>query len=124
MANTTTSGTPSAKMPTEIRVGAQIFTVELRSPTKDGMLNDGNYGYTTDPGNLIVIDERCSPSRMKQVLMHEVLHAMRMVLDNSVQPKRKDSFETWEHFFIGIFEDGLVMLLQDNPKLVAWLIER
>lgn len=115
---------PKAEMPSTIRIGAQIFTVELRSQTVDGFLSEGNLGYTTEPGNLIVIDERCSESRRKQVLMHEILHAMRMVLDNSVQPKKKDDFEVWEHFFIGIFEDGFVMLLQDNPKLVAWLTER
>lgn len=120
----TTEDSSNVQMPTQVRIGAQIYKIELRDPMLDGMLSEGNYGYTTDPGNLIVIDQRCSESRRKQVLMHELLHAMRMVLDNSVQPKRKDEFEIWEHFFIGIYEDGFVMLLQDNPKLVEWLIKK
>jgi hypothetical protein len=46
-----------------------------------------------------------------------------MIFDTSVQPKKDSSFETWEHYFIGIWEEPLLMLLRDNPKLVEWLVE-
>lgn len=110
------------KAPSKIRVGSQIFKVVERPRQEDGMLNDDTYGYTLDMENLIVIDASIAPSRKRLTLFHELMHATRMVYDTSIVPKKNDPMETWEHFFIGIWEESLLVLLRDNPELVAYLL--
>lgn len=110
-------------IPKKIRIGSQVFDIVERARTNDGMLNDSTMGYTLDVENLIVVDVTLALSRKKQVIVHELLHAMRMIFDTSVQPKKDSTFETWEHYFIGIWEEPLLMLLRDNPKLIEWLVE-
>lgn len=109
-------------IPGKIRVGSQWFDVVERSRHDDGMLNDGTFGYTLDTENLIVIDADISRSRQQLTLWHELMHATRNVYDTSVVPKKSDNFETWEHFFIGIWEESLLVLLRDNPNLVGYLL--
>lgn len=110
------------EIPSKVRVGSQWFDVVVRSRHDDGMLNDATFGYTLDTENLIVIDENISHSRQQLTLWHELMHATRNVYDTSVVPKKSDSFDTWEHFFIGIWEESLLVLLRDNPKLVGYLL--
>jgi hypothetical protein len=107
--------------PTSVKIGPQTFDVEYRNTNLDGMLNDGSHGYTLDQGNLIVIANDLSVSKQKIVLMHEVLHAMRMIFENSVPDKEAD-YERWEHFFIGVYENSLIMFMRDNPDIVNWLM--
>lgn len=111
-----------AGLPKQVKVGVQVFEIIERTQKQDGMLNDGSYGYTLDTQNMIVIDSQMHISKKKVTVMHEVLHAARMVFDNSVKPKKSDDFETWEHFFIGVWENSLIMVMRDNPDLVEWLI--
>lgn len=107
----------------KIKVGPEYFVAEFRDPASDGMLNDGNYGYTLDLGNLIVVSSTISKSKQRVTLMHEILHAARMILEGPTLPKSKAKYEDWEHHFIGIYENAFIMLLQDNPELVEWLRE-
>jgi hypothetical protein len=109
-------------IPLKIKVGSQWFDVIERSRHDDGMLNDGTFGYTLDTENLIVLDKDISHSRQQLTLWHELMHATRNVYDTSVVPKKSDNFEIWEHFFIGIWEESLLVLLRDNPKLMEYLI--
>lgn len=104
----------------KIKIGPQDFTIEFRNPDQDGMLSDGTHGYTLDYGNLIVISRNLSPSKQRVVLVHEILHACRMVLEGDMPTKKKD-YAAWEHYFIGIYENALLMLIRDNPDLVEWL---
>ena len=105
--------------PQKVKIGPQTFTIEFRDPAKDGMLNDGNVGYTLDAGNLIVVANNISLSKQQVTLMHEILHAMRMIFENGM-PKKNASFDKWEHFFIGVYENAVLMLMRDNPELVEW----
>lgn len=109
------------KTPTKIKIGSQVFRVIERSRQVDGMLNDSTYGYTLDMENLIVIDAGIAPSRKRVTLLHELMHATRLVYDTSVTPKKSDSLDVWEHFFIGIWEESLLMLIRENPELMKWL---
>lgn len=108
--------------PTKVKIGTQFFKIEFRDPKNDGMLNDGTNGYTLDLGNLIVIANNMSKSKQQITLLHEILHAMRMVFENGM-PATGADFEEWEHFFIGVYENGLLMFLRDNPEIVEWLEE-
>jgi Zn-dependent peptidase ImmA (M78 family) len=109
-------------VPKKITIGAQVFEVIQRSSKEDGMLNDGNYGYTLDVQNMIVLDEDLHETKKRVVLMHELLHASRMVFEPSTKPTEKDDYDAWEHHFINIFENSVIMMLKDNPKLVEWLL--
>lgn len=110
------------EIPKQVLIGTQVFDIELRSRTEDGMLNDTTMGYTLGSENLIVIDKILKPTKQRVTLMHEILHAFFAVYDSSVKPSKKDDFEVWEHYFIGIYEEALVLLFKDNPELVKYLI--
>ena len=85
------------------------------------MLNDGNLGYTLDTENLIVIDSSLTPTKIRSTFIHELLHAIRMVFSTSSKPRKSDDFETWEHYFIGVYEETLLIVLRDNPELLEYL---
>lgn len=116
-------------LPKKIKIGAQTWELVERTTAEDGMLNDGTYGYTLQTSNLIVIDKSCPPSRKRQTVFHELFHAVRYSSGNSgLKPSLEDVLPsevimTWEHYFIGIYEDALLAVLRDNPKLTAWLTE-
>ena len=105
-----------------IKVGPQQFEIIEREPTQDGMLNDGCYGYTLDNRNLIVIAKGLGNGKQQVTLLHEILHAIRMNYDGMPRPTKEDDFESWEHYFIAMYEIGLLSVLKDNPKLVTWLL--
>jgi hypothetical protein len=111
-------------IPKKIKVGSQFFDVVERTRHKDGMLNDSSYGYTLETENLIVVDVELAPSRKKVTLLHELMHAMIGTFDTSVRPQKNADFQALEHYFIGILEDPLLMLVQDNPDLLDWLTEQ
>ena len=109
----------SMARPTSVIIGPQIFSIEFRNPNVDGMLNDGSHGYTLDNGNLIVVSSEIGLGKQRVTLMHEILHAARMVFENGM-PKREADYEEWEHYFIGVYENAFLMILRDNPKLIEW----
>jgi len=50
------------------------------------------------------------------------MHAARNIYDTSVLPKKSDNFDTWEHYFIGVWEESLLVLIRDNPELLQYLL--
>jgi len=109
-------------IPRSVKIGTQVFSIEERDPKKDGMLSDGSYGYTLDGKNLIVIDSTIHPSKKQVTLYHEIMHAARMSNEGGgIKPGKGATFEEWEHYFIGIWENSMLLIMQDNPKLVEWL---
>ena len=105
-----------------VKVGPQKFEIIQRDPREDGMLNDGAYGYTLDGKNVIVLSSDLSNGKEKVTMLHEILHAVRMSNDGMPRPTKEDDFEAWEHYFIAMYETGLLAVLKDNPKLVEWLL--
>ena len=110
-------------LPKKVTIGTQIFDIIERSQKEDGMLNDDCYGYTLDTRNVIVIDKEIHPTKKQVTLFHEVMHAARMVFESPTKPKKAAEFEEWEHYFIGIWENSLLMVLRDNPSLVSYLLK-
>lgn len=86
----------------------------------DPLLAEGNLGYTQDSRNIIVIDQDQSESKKKVTVWHELMHAARMTFD--ADDAKKLDYEGWEHHFIGVWENSLLMILRDNPKLTEWLL--
>ena len=109
-------------LPSQIKIGTQVFKVVSRSNKEDGMLNDGNFGYTLDSASLIVVDASISPSKQRVTFVHEMLHAINMTLGGGTRPSKDAEFEEWEHHFIGIYEESLLMVLRDNPEVAAYLV--
>ena len=110
-------------MISKVKIGAQVFRVVERLREDDGMLSEGSLGYTLDDENLIVIQKNLSKSKKQVTLWHEILHAARMAWESNVRPKKTDEYEVWEHYFIGLYESVLLLVLRDNPELVDWLRE-
>lgn len=109
-------------LPKEVVLGTQTWEVVERNRNKDGMLSEENYGYTLHKENLIVIDSAIAESRKKQTLFHELLHALRFTYGNPATPKKGDDTDVWEHYFIGIYEEGIILMFRDNPHLVEYLM--
>ncbi len=110
-------------LPSKVKVGPQTYKIEFRDPAKDGMLNDGSHGYTLEAGNLIVVSKTIDVSKQRVTLLHEILHACRFAFEGTSFKKESMDIDEMEHYFIGIYETSLLMVLQDNPDIVDWLTE-
>ncbi|CAB4128900.1 IrrE N-terminal-like domain containing protein [uncultured Caudovirales phage] len=108
-------------LPKTIKLGTQDWTIVEHTSKEDGMLYEDNYGYTLERRNMIVVDKDASDTRKRQVVMHEILHAIRFTFFTGNKMASKLSFEDTEHYFIGMYEETLLMVLKDNPELVAYL---
>lgn len=111
------------EIPKKAIIGTQIWTIVERTRTSDGMLSETTFGYTLNQENIIVVDKLSAPSRKRQVLMHELFHAMRFTFGGDFTPTKKDDIETWEHYFITFYEEGILLLLRNNPDILAYLLE-
>ena len=109
------------EVPKKIKIGPQWYRVEQRKTGDDGMLSDESHAYTLGQRNLIVLSVELDDSNKKQVLVHEILHAIHNTLGSSTKPVKTSDFADWEHHFISMYEVGLLMVLQDNPNLVKYL---
>ena len=109
-------------IPKTIKIGTQLWSIEEHTSKEDGMLYEDNYGYTLERRNMIVVDKDASDTRKKQVVMHEILHAIRFTFFTGSKMSSKLSFEDTEHYFIGMYEETLLMVLKDNPELLEYLL--
>lgn len=128
MATKVTKTNKPLSVPTRIKIGAQDWTVIERSATDDGIISDDSYGYTLQKTNVIVLDKNCPPSRKRQTLFHELFHAIRFSNGSSgIKPNTEDILPdqviaTWEHYFIAMYEDTMLSVLRENPKLTEYLL--
>lgn len=128
MATKVTKTNKPLPVPTRIKIGAQDWTVIERSATDDGIISDDSYGYTLQKTNVIVLDKNCPPSRKRQTLFHELFHAIRFSNGSSgIKPNTEDILPdqvigTWEHYFIAMYEDTMLSVLRENPKLTEYLL--
>jgi Zn-dependent peptidase ImmA (M78 family) len=126
MANAKTTKYP--KMPTRVKIGAQDWAIIERDRADDGYIADDSYGYTLQKSNVIIIDKHCPPSRKRQTLFHELFHAIRFSNGSSgikpdmenIQPD--EVIATWEHYFIAMYEDTMLLVLRENPAVSDYLL--
>jgi hypothetical protein len=109
------------RCPDAIKIGIQEFRIVQLNSKDDALLTDSSYGYTQDARNIIVIDRDLPESKKRTVVFHEILHAIRFVFETE-RPKKAD-YEEWEHYFIGIWENTIPLVLQANPEFTEWLLE-
>jgi Zn-dependent peptidase ImmA (M78 family) len=126
MANAKTIKYP--KVPTKIKIGAQDWTVIERDRADDGYIADDSYGYTLQKTNVIILDKHCPPSRKRQTLFHELFHAIRFSNGASgIKPDMEniqadEIIATWEHYFIAMYEDTMLLVLRENPAVSDYLL--
>lgn len=108
------------KIPTKVRIGAQNYKVSERLQTEDGGLTDA-LAYTLVESNLIVVRKEMPEDRKRSILVHEIMHALIYSFTRQDRQEKNEDFDGWEHYFIGIMQEPLLMVLRDNPDLVAYL---
>jgi hypothetical protein len=109
------------KLPKEVLVGSQPFAVIERTPETDGMLGEA-YAYTLVESNLIVVRRDLPAAHKRKILVHELLHAVIFTFGRSDRVEKNDNFDDWEHHFITMTSEPLVMLVRNNPDLVGFLL--
>lgn len=113
---------PKPTCPKSVRIGVQVFEIVEHNPKDDPLLAEGSLGYTQDSRNIIVLDKFQHETKKKVTVWHEIMHASRFTFENN-RPKHKTEYEDWEHHFISVWENSLLMVLRDNPKLTKWLLD-
>lgn len=110
------------KLPRNVKLGTQVWEIKATKRKDVPDLNEGWYGYTQDKEGVIVIDVDMPEKLQRVTLLHELLHAIRFTFGGSYKPDKKTEYEDWEHYWIGLYEEPLLMLLRDNPELVEYLL--
>lgn len=107
------------KLPVRVVLGSQVW--EISEQKRRHASDPNHFGFTAQKDNTIVIDAELPPSMKRTTLFHELLHAIRVTFGGSFVPGKGTDFYEWEHFWIGMYEEPVVMMLRDNPDLVAYL---
>ena len=109
-------------MPKSIKIGTQVWEVSEQKRKHNSDFHEGTYGYTIDKDNTIVLDVEMPVSRKRTTLLHELLHAIRFTYGGVTTPSKSSNFADWEHYFIGLYEEPLITVLQENPDLADFLL--
>ena len=109
-------------LPKSVKIGSQVWEITEQKRKHNAEFLDGTYGYTIDKDNTIIIDSEMAASVKRVTLFHEILHAVRFIFGGSYKPGKATSYEEWEHYFIGLYEEPVLMVLRDNPELLAFLL--
>jgi hypothetical protein len=107
-------------LPASVKIGSHHWSVTevKRKNQPDGE----HYGFTNDKDASITIDSEMPESIKRVTLVHEILHAIRFTFGGSYSPSKGTTYEEWEHYFIGLYEEPMTMVLRDNPELVKYLL--
>jgi len=111
------------RCPDVVKIGFQQYRIVQLSTQEDPLLADSSHGYTQDSRNIIVIDRDLPETKKRVTVFHELFHACRFIFKNDPTPKKMD-YEEWEHHFINLWQDSMLMVLKDNPELTQWLLEK
>lgn len=109
-----------SKLPSRVRIGQTVY--EVSTQKRKHSADASHWGFTSGQDATIVIDAEMPPALMRTTLVHEILHAIRYVFGGSFNPGKGTVYEEWEHYWIGLYEEPLVMVFRDNPELVEFLL--
>lgn len=110
----------SKPIPKSVRIGSQVW--EVSEQKRKHSADSTHFGFTNEQDSAIVLDSELSLPMKRTTLVHELLHAVRTTFGGSYTPPKGTSYEDWEHYWIGLYEEPLVMVLRDNPELVEFLL--
>jgi Zn-dependent peptidase ImmA (M78 family) len=115
-------------LPKFILIGQREYKVIISNEDKDATLH-ASHAYTMVNHDTIVVNDNLSAAHLRSTLLHEILHAIRMVTGNTfseVPEKDKEEdydeyYGRWEHHFIYLFSEPLVQVIRNNPDLLSFL---
>ena len=111
-----------SRCPDVVKIGFQQYRIVQLSSKEDPLLADSSAGYTQDSRNIIVIDRNLGEGKKRVTVFHELLRACRFIFQNET-PSKKVEYEEWEHHFISLWENSVLMVLKENPELTKWLLD-
>jgi len=113
-------------MPASIRVGSVVYTVTIDPDdwmrVEHKVQSKGDYGHTQNLGATIYVNPAATPDVQRLTLWHEVMHAMCETVMGS--PNWLDLGEgnaEREESVVRTLESPTLLVLRDNPALVAYL---
>ena len=116
-----------ADMPASIRVGAVTYRVTIDPDdwvrVEHKVQTKGDYGHTLNLEATIYINPESTPDVQRVTLWHEVMHALCTAVMGSpdwrnLGKKKGDR----EEAVVSAFESPIVLVLRDNPDLIAYLL--
>ncbi len=111
------------KLPETVKIGSQVFTLSEREGNFDAGLSD-TIAYTLPEVNLIVVRKDLPLQRKQAIVLHEIFHALIYTFTRLDRNEKNDNFDDWEHYFIGIVQEPMIMFLKDNPQFLKWLLQK
>lgn len=117
----------AAAMPSTVQVG--MVTYQVHSDPGDWMRVEhenqrkGDYGHCDHTTAMIHINPDCSPDVARLTLWHEVLHCLcETVMASPNWRGLGQSKDDREETVVRILESPTLLVLRDNPKLLAYLL--
>lgn len=118
-----------AKMPKTLTIGAVVWTVT--ADPDDWMRHEnavqckGAYGHSEPMQAVIYISPETSPDNQRLSLWHETMHALcETVMGSPHWSNLGEGPTEREERIVRSFESPIVLVLRDNPALVAYLTGR
>lgn len=102
--------------PEAIRVGPYVYAVEVREDDDGG----GVWGRVRYSRRAIRVSPRLTPETQRVCLLHEVMHAVNDLAALNVDA---ESWPKTEEQHVTTTSPLWVMVLRDNPYLIAYLTE-
>ena len=118
---------PPVPMPTAVRVGPVTYRVTTDPDdwvrVEHKVQTKGDYGHTLNIEATIYINPEATPDVQRVTLWHEVMHALCTAVMGSpdwrnLGKKKGDR----EEAVVSAFESPIVLVLRDNPDLIAYLL--
>lgn len=102
---------PPAK---HVDIMAHRYTIKVES-TRSGVMSDDELGRCHTTENVILIRDDLPPDAMKDVTLHEIMHAIHFHMELAD--------ESSEESFTSRTATGLRTVLVNNPMLCKWIFE-
>jgi len=114
-------------IPTLVRVGSVTYTVTTNPDDwmryEHKIQSKGDYGHTQNLEATIYLNPASTPDVQRQTLWHEVMHALcETVMGSPSWRGLGEEKSDREEAVVRAFESPIVLVLRDNPGLVAYLV--
>ena len=96
------------RLPKKVKVGPYTYQVKTWDTGGD---DNGCYGDCSNTHHVIHIGTRYSDTKVRAILLHEILHAIWHVWTIEDEDTEERMIQTLTH--------GLLAVINDNPKLLA-----
>lgn len=103
--------------PAKIKIGGCLHTVSYVKKPRSPDTGVAVWGLQNAGKCEIVVADHLNKDREKEVLLHEVGHALLHHFSVELPSLEK------EEAIVEAYSTGLIMILRDNPKLVKYLLD-